>query len=78
MVVSKDVESNIKYWIAEIDKKLTNQLNKVMHHASFQKLEGTWRGLKYLMDQSEISEIAQDPRHQRQERRPAQGHGAGR
>ncbi len=24
-----------------------------MHHASFQKLEGSWRGLKYLMDQSE-------------------------
>ena len=39
-VVSKDVETNIKYWIGEIDKKLSAQLNEVMHHPDFQKLEG--------------------------------------
>jgi type VI secretion system protein ImpC len=55
-VVSKDVETNIKYWIAEIDKKLSAQLNEVMHHADFQKLEGTWRGLHYLVHQTETSE----------------------
>ena len=55
-VISPDVMANIKFWIAEIDKKLTQQLNEVMHAQEFQKLEGTWRGLKYLMDQSEISE----------------------
>src|SRR5581483_9877856 len=44
-VVSKDVETNIKFWIAEIDKKLSAQVNEIMHHADFQKLEGTWRGL---------------------------------
>jgi type VI secretion system protein ImpC len=53
MVVSKDVETNVKYWIGEIDKKLSAQLNEIMHHPDFQKLEGTWRGLKYLVDQSE-------------------------
>jgi type VI secretion system protein ImpC len=55
-VVSKDVETNIKYWIAEVDKKLSSQLNEVMHHPDFQKLEGTWRGLHYLVHQSETGE----------------------
>jgi type VI secretion system protein ImpC len=55
-VVSKDVETNVKHWICEIDKKLSAQLNEVMHHADFQKLEGTWRGLHYLVHQSETGE----------------------
>jgi type VI secretion system protein ImpC len=55
-VVSKDVETNIKYWIAEVDKKLSAQLNEVMHHPDFQRLEGTWRGLHYLVMQSETGE----------------------
>jgi type VI secretion system protein ImpC len=55
-IISKDVETNIKYWIAEIDKKLSAQLNEIMHHADFQKLEGTWRGLHYLVHQSETGE----------------------
>jgi len=55
-VVSKDVEANIKYWVAQIDKKLSEQLNEVMHHPDFQKLEGTWRGLHYLVMQSETGE----------------------
>jgi type VI secretion system protein ImpC len=56
-VVSKDTENNIKTWIAEIDKKLTAQLNAVMHHEDFQKLESTWRGLHYLVHQSETGEF---------------------
>src|SRR5215211_9375138 len=52
-VVSKDVETNIKYWVGEIDKKLSAQLNEIMHHPDLQKLEGTWRGLHYLVHQSE-------------------------
>jgi type VI secretion system protein ImpC len=55
-VVSKDVETNIKYWIAEIDKKLSAQLNEAMHHPDFQRLESTWRGLHYLVHQSETGE----------------------
>jgi type VI secretion system protein ImpC len=55
-VISKDVETNIKYWISEIDKKLTAQLNVVMHTPEFQKLESTWRGLWYLIYNSETSE----------------------
>src|SRR5438132_9237882 len=45
-VVSKDVETNIKFWIAEVDKKLSSQLNEILHNEELQKLEGTWRGLK--------------------------------
>lgn len=56
-VVSKDVETNIKYWIAEIDKKLSAQLNEIMHAPEFQRLEGTWRGLHYLVHQSETGEL---------------------
>src|SRR5437899_10103608 len=55
-VVSKDVENNLKYWIGEIDKKLTSQLNEVMHNEEFQRLEGTWRGLHYLAHQTETGE----------------------
>src|SRR5580704_10817201 len=55
-VISKDVESSIKFWIGEIDKKLSAQLNEVMHHKDFQKLESTWRGLHYLVHQSETGE----------------------
>jgi len=39
--------------IAQIDRLISAQLSEVMHHPSFQKLEGMWRGVKYLMDQSE-------------------------
>jgi type VI secretion system protein ImpC len=55
-VVSNDVEVNIKHWIGEIDKALSVQLNQVLHTPEFQKLEGTWRGLHYLVHQSETSE----------------------
>ena len=55
-VVSKDVESNIKAWVNEIDKKLSAQLNEILHHADFQKLESTWRGLHYLVHQSETGD----------------------
>ena len=56
-VVSKDVEAQIKYWIAELDKKLSAQLNEVMHAPAFQKLEGTWRGLHYLVQNTETGEM---------------------
>jgi type VI secretion system protein ImpC len=55
-VISKDVETNVKYWIGEIDKKLSSQLNEILHHEDFQKLESTWRGLHYLVNQTETGE----------------------
>src|SRR6266481_8683670 len=56
MTVSRDTESMINARIAQIDHLLSIQLNEVMHHPDFQKLEGSWRGLKYLLDQSETGE----------------------
>lgn len=50
---SKDVEVSIDAAIAQLDRLLSDQLNEIMHHEAFQKLEGTWRGLAYLVDKSE-------------------------
>jgi len=56
MTVSKDAEIMITARIAQIDHLVSLQLNEVLHAPEFQKLEGSWRGLKYLMDQSETSD----------------------
>jgi type VI secretion system protein ImpC len=53
MTIARDAEMMINARIAQIDHLISLQLNEVMHHPTFQKLEGTWRGVKYLMDQSE-------------------------
>jgi type VI secretion system protein ImpC len=53
MTVAKDAEMMINARIAQIDHLLSIQLNEVVHHPAFQKLEGSWRGLKHLMDHSE-------------------------
>jgi type VI secretion system protein ImpC len=53
ITVDRDAELMIQKRIAQIDHLVSMQLNEVMHHPDFQKLEGSWRGLKYLMDQSE-------------------------
>ncbi len=53
MTIAKDAEMMINARIAQIDHLLSLQLNEILHHPAFQKLEGSWRGLKYLMDNSE-------------------------
>lgn len=55
MTVSKDAEAMINARIAQLDHLISIQLNEILHNGQFQKLEATWRGLKYLMDQSETS-----------------------
>ena len=42
--------------IAEIDAKLSRQVDAIMHHADFQKLESAWRSLKYLVDHTNFRE----------------------
>ncbi len=54
ITVAADTEVMLNARIAQIDRLVSKQLNEVMHHPDFQKLESTWRGLKYLLDQSEI------------------------
>lgn len=53
MTIGRDADQMISKRIAEIDRLISLQLNEVLHHPSLQKLESTWRGLKYLLDQSE-------------------------
>jgi len=57
ITVSADTESMINRRIAQIDELVSQQLREVMHHPDFQELEGSWRGLRYLLDQSETSEM---------------------
>ncbi|MEE9318989.1 MAG: type VI secretion system contractile sheath large subunit [Granulosicoccus sp.] len=56
-VISDDAVSTIESIIAEIDKKLTEQTNLIMHHAEFTKLEGAWRGLHHLVNNTETDEM---------------------
>src|SRR5258705_12470142 len=49
-VVSDDVIGTIKAIIAEIDKKLTDQVNLILHNERFQQVEAAWRGLHYLVN----------------------------
>ncbi len=53
MTVSADTAAMINEQIAKIDELLTLQLNEVMHHEDFQKLEGAWRGLNFLVMNTE-------------------------
>lgn len=56
IVVSKDTEVMINTRISHIDELISKQLNEVMHQPEFQKLEGSWRGLNYLVQQTETGE----------------------
>ena len=56
-VVSTDAVRTIEALIAGIDKKLTDQVNAVLHHRDFQTLEGAWRGLHYLVNNTETDEM---------------------
>ncbi|WP_082993887.1 type VI secretion system contractile sheath large subunit [Bordetella bronchialis] len=55
-LVSGDVLGTVEALIAEIDRKLTEQINAVLHCAEFQALEGAWRGLHYLVSNTETDE----------------------
>jgi type VI secretion system protein ImpC len=56
-LVSDDVVKSIEAIIAELDKKLSEQVNKILHHEDFKKLEGTWRGLYHLVSNTETDEM---------------------
>ena len=53
MTVSADTVAMIEDRIAQIDELLTNQLNEIMHVPDFQDLEASWRGLNYLVMNTE-------------------------
>src|SRR5215472_14949483 len=53
MTLSRDADATINARIAQIDHLLSLQLNEVLHHPDFQKLEASWRGVRYLLENSE-------------------------
>ena len=55
--ISADSYKTIEAIIAEIDKKLTEQVNQIIHNPEFQKLESAWRGLHYLVSNTETDEM---------------------
>ncbi len=53
MKFDKNVTKTVNAAIAQIDAAMSQQLAVIMHHASFQALEGSWRGLSHLVMNSE-------------------------
>jgi len=52
-LVSTDAVRTIEAIKAAIDRKLTEQVNAIIHHPDFQQLEGAWRGLHHLVYNTE-------------------------
>jgi len=52
-LIKDDVLDTIEEMIAQIDKKLSLQMNEILHAPEFQKIESAWRGLSYLCFNSE-------------------------
>ncbi len=55
-LLSGDVVGTIEGLIAALDKKLTEQVNEILHAPQFQALEGAWRGLHHLVNNTETDE----------------------
>lgn len=56
VTMADDAYKNIAAIIAEIDLKLSEQINLILHHEEFQNLESAWRGLHYLVNNTETDE----------------------
>ncbi len=73
----------IEAMIAAIDKKLTEQVNLILHHDDFQQLEGAWRGLHHLVNNTETDEMLKirvlnvSKKDLRQDAQEIQGHRLG-
>ena len=55
-LISDDAVRTTEAIISELDRKLSEQVNLIMHHKDFQELEGTWRGLHHLVNNTETDE----------------------
>src|SRR5882757_4604421 len=56
-LIGSDSLRTIEAIIAAIDKKLTEQINLIIHHKDFQTLESAWRGLHHLVNNTETDEM---------------------
>ena len=55
-LVSNDAIKTIEGIIAELDRKLSEQVNLILHHPEFTQLESAWRGLDYLVNNTQTSD----------------------
>lgn len=55
-LISNDSIKTIEGMIAALDKKLSEQMNAIIHHEDFENLESAWRGLSYLVNNTQTSE----------------------
>lgn len=55
-VISSDAYQAVEAIIAELDRKLSEQINLIIHNSEFQQLEGAWRGLHHLVNNTEVDE----------------------
>jgi type VI secretion system protein ImpC len=56
-LIGADVVKSISAIIAELDHKLSEQINLILHHPDLQQVEGAWRGLNYLVNNTETDEM---------------------
>ena len=56
-LISDDAIKSIESIIAEIDRKLREQVNRILHNEEFQKVESAWRGLHHLVNNTETDEM---------------------
>ena len=55
-IVSGNAVKTIEGIISELDAKLSAQVNEIIHNKDFESLESAWRGLSYLVSNTETSE----------------------
>ena len=56
ITVARDADAMLNARIAQIDRLISRQVTEILHHPKFQKLESSWRGLHYLLSQTETSQ----------------------
>src|SRR6516165_12564695 len=56
-LISPDVLRTVEAMITELDRKLSEQINLIIHHEDFKALEGAWRGLHHLVTNTEVDEF---------------------
>ncbi|MBB5020145.1 type VI secretion system protein ImpC [Chitinivorax tropicus] len=56
-LLSSDAIGTIEALIAALDRKMTEQINMILHHEEFQSVESAWRGLHHLVNNTETDEL---------------------
>ncbi len=56
-LISNDAHESIDAMVAELDKRMSEQVNEILHAAEFQQVESAWRGLHYLVSNTETDEM---------------------